>query len=157
MSEKSMLPDLTPQQMTFALAILDGKTATDAYKAAYTWKGSKPETIWANASRLRANPKVQAWLQAATISRLKRSSLTAEEHMTELAGIREMALEAKQYGAAVKAEHLRGQVAGFYVSQYRDLTPSERATDAELIETISRALDITPQEVEKRIQKGTMH
>jgi hypothetical protein len=143
--------------MTFALAILDGKSATDAYKSAYAWQDSKPETIWANASRLRANPKVQAWLQAATISRLKRSSLTAEEHMAELAGIRDQAIQTKQYSVAVKAEIARGQVAGFYVSQYRDLTPAEKATDKELLETISRFLGISQEEVQQRINRGVLH
>lgn len=153
MSEKdsSGLPDLTEQQMQFALAILEGRSATDAYKSAYNCEKSQITTIYANASRLRNNSNVKAWLEAAKAINLKHCHLTVDAHMAELAKIRDAAFNKANYGAAVKAEMARGQVAGFYISQHLDLTPSEKMTDAELKESIAKALGITQEEVDRRM------
>jgi hypothetical protein len=61
------LPTLTTKQTTFINALLKGKTASDAYKAAYDCSNMADRTIWSEASRLRANPKsLHGWAHLQT-------------------------------------------------------------------------------------------
>jgi len=50
--------NLTPKQERFCQAIVEGKTQSDAYRAAFNPKRSKARTIHIEASRLMANPKI---------------------------------------------------------------------------------------------------
>ena len=45
------LPDLTTPQMNFVLGIIAGKSASDAYRAAYNAENMSNESIWVEASR----------------------------------------------------------------------------------------------------------
>lgn len=116
------LPKLTQQQMEFVKGILDGKTASDAYRAAYDCENSTNRTIWVNASKLRANANVALWLAAARKAHLGTAVLTKEAHMQELERLREIALDSGNVGAAVQAEQIRGKVAGWQVDQVKDIT-----------------------------------
>lgn len=121
------LPDLTEQQMRFVEGILAGKTASDAYRAAYDCSGSRPGTVWANASRLRSNNNVALWLSAARKAGLGQSTVTLASHIQELERLREVALESGNVGAAVQAEQLRGKAMGHYTERVEitDLTDAE--------------------------------
>lgn len=116
------LPDLTAQQMEFVRHILAGKTASDAYRAAYDTSEMLTKTVWAEASRLRSHPGVTAWLAAARKAHLGTAVLTKEAHMQELERLREIALDSGNVGAAVQAEQLRGKVAGHHIEKVQDVT-----------------------------------
>lgn len=116
------LPDLTAQQQMFVEGILSGKTASDAYRAAYNTESMAARTVWAEASRLRSNPAVAAWITAARIAGLGSAVVTYESHVRELERIKEIALESGNIGAAVQAEQIRGKAAGLHVDQVRDIT-----------------------------------
>jgi len=120
--DASNLPDLTPQQMEFVRHVLAGKTASDAYRAAYDCSHSTDRSIWALASRLRADVKVSSWLAAARQANLGSAVLTKEQHMQELERLREIALSSGNIGAAVAAEQTRGKVAGHHVERIQDIT-----------------------------------
>lgn len=119
--DATALPQLTPKQTVFVHNILEGLTATDAYKDAYNVEKSDPKTIWAHASRLRHDDKVAAWLDAAKTAGLDAYSKTVEQHMGKLTRLGHCAEESGNYGAAVQAEALVGKAAGFYVEQYKDM------------------------------------
>lgn len=59
---------LTAKQEHFCQLVANGETLTDAYKAAYNVKeGTKPSTVWVNASQLAtANTKVASRIKAIT-------------------------------------------------------------------------------------------
>jgi phage terminase small subunit len=116
------LPDLTSQQEAFVKGILDGKTASDAYRAAYDCSQMLANTVWASASRLRHHHKVDAWLQAARLAKLGTAKVTLDDHLTELERLREMAAASGNYGAAVNAEVSRGKAAGHYVERVANVT-----------------------------------
>lgn len=116
------LPELTDQQRKFVEGVLAGKTASDAYRAAYDCSHSGDPTIWVNASRLRADANVALWLSAARKAGLSRAVVTLEGHIGELERLREIALESGNVGAAVQAEQLRGKASGHYTEQFRDMT-----------------------------------
>lgn len=116
------LPDLTPQQSKFVQGLLAGKNASDAYRDAYNASKSASATIWAAASRLRANSKVEAWLRAARIAHLGTHTVTLANHLGELERLREMAIKTGNYGAAFQCEQARGKASGHYIEQYADVT-----------------------------------
>jgi hypothetical protein len=120
--DASELPELTPQQMGFVEGLLAGKTATDAYRTAYDCSNSGKNSVWVDASRLKSNPKVALWLDAAKATGFGRVSCTFEDHMRELERLRGIAERSGNIGAAVQAEQLRGKVAGHYVDRIEDVT-----------------------------------
>jgi hypothetical protein len=130
------LPDLTEQQMEFVRHLLAGKTGAEAYRLAYDCRNSTPATIIANASRLRADANVSAWLAAAREAHLGTAVLTRDSHMAELERIREIALKSGNIGAAVAAETARGKVAGHQVETVRDIT--ERNEPADMLRELAQ-------------------
>lgn len=114
LEEGEELPDLTDQQMRFVEGLLAGKSASDAYRESYNTINCTDRTIWAAASRLRADCKVAAWLSAARKAGLGRAAVTLEGHLAELERLREIALETGNVGAAVQAEQLRGKASNHY-------------------------------------------
>lgn len=116
-ADYSDLPKLTSQQENFVKGILDGKSASDAYRAAYSTDNMKPETIWAAASRLRANSNVGAWLSAAIKAGVHKAARTLEDHIRRLDRLQEIAVETGNVGAAVQAEQLAGKVSGHYTER----------------------------------------
>lgn len=133
------LPDLTPQQMHFVEGILAGKTASDAYRDAYDCSNSKPTTVNAEASRLRAHPNIATWIAEARKAHLGKAVLTVDEHMLELARLREIAIERDALNAAVSAEHLRGKVAGHYTERI-EVTRNDPASLLAQIERIDHTI-----------------
>lgn len=132
------LPELTAQQLEFVEGLLAGKTASDAYRAAYDCAGSSSRTIWANACRLRNDGKVSAWLAAARQAYLGHAVLSLEGHLRELERLRELALAAGNIGAAVQAEQLRGKASGHYVEQFADVT-------CDPVRTLNEIAELSPE------------
>jgi hypothetical protein len=116
------LPDLTDQQMTFVRGLLDGMTASDAYRAAYDTSNTQPHVVWKNASVLAADSKVKVWLSAARQAHLGTAVLTRDAHLRELDRLKEIALGSGNVGAAVQAEQIRGKVAGHHIDKVQDVT-----------------------------------
>jgi len=140
MANDDDLPDLTPQQMEFVRHLLDGKTATDAYRASYSTENMLANTIWSAASRLRSDTKVAAWLATARMANLGSAKVTLEGHVAELERLREIALGSGNVGAAVQAEHLRGKATGHYVEQIRDVTETDPMKTLEELSRLSPEL-----------------
>lgn len=121
MSEKD-LPELTAKQFAFVKGLLEGKTASDAYRAAYDCDGCSNESIWVAASRLRNDPKVSLWLSRARTEALTSATMTKEAYIQELLTERMEAKATGNHGAAVKALELAGKVMGHYVDRVEDVT-----------------------------------
>lgn len=118
LEEVEELPVLTDQQMRFVECLLAGKSASDAYRESYNTINMMTRTVWAEASRLRANPSVATWLSAARKAGLGRAAVTLEGHLAELERLREIALETGNVGAAVQAEQLRGKASNHYTENH---------------------------------------
>jgi len=127
------LPDLTEQQKQFVFGILNGLTATDAYKAAYDCSNSGNNTIWVEASRLKNHPSVSLWLSAARKAELGATKRTLEQHIRRLDRLQELCIGTGNMGAAVQAEQLIGKASGHYTEQFRDMT----ADPAQLLREIA--------------------
>ena len=133
------LPDLTEQQLRFVEGILAGKSGTDAYRAAYDCSNMQQSTIWAAASRLRNNCKVSAWISAGRIAGLGTAAASLDNHLAELARLREIAERTGNIGAAVQAEQLRGKAMGHYTEKL-DVTVSDIADEIKELAKISPEL-----------------
>jgi hypothetical protein len=72
---RSVSRELTPKQKAFALEVAKGSTGADAYRKAYKPKG-KAKTIGDNASRLKADERIKAEIQAYSLA------LEAQKHRT---------------------------------------------------------------------------
>lgn len=130
------LPELTAAQHKFVEGLLSGKTGADAYRAAYDCSNMLGATVIAQASRLRADHKIDAWLSAGRQAHLGTAVVTFESHIRELERLKEIALKSGNVGAAVQAEQIRGKAAGHHVDQVRDVT--ERHDPAQTIRDIAQ-------------------
>lgn len=145
-TENEELPELTEKQFKFVEGILAGKTASDAYRAAYDCTTMQNATIWATASALRHDRNVAVWLSAARKAGLERCTVTIDGHLAELARIRELALESGNLGAAAQCEISRGKASGHYkeimdlnINDPLDLLAQIAAVSPELAEKLAEA------------------
>ena len=106
---------LSPRQEKFALiyATTDGITQTEAARQA----GYPNDNAAHVAHHLIRKPKVLARIEEIKSELAKKYEVTFDNHVRKLAEIRDKALEAGNYPAAVTAEKSRGQVAGLYVER----------------------------------------
>jgi phage terminase small subunit len=106
---------LTPKQEAFCLSYLESNNATEAYrKAGYAAEG---KTAHEAASRLLKNSKVVARLKELRAPAAERACVTLEGHLETLADLRDRAMSANQFGAAISAEIARGKAAGIHVEK----------------------------------------
>lgn len=139
LDEGEELPELTEQQMHFVECLLAGKSASDAYRESYNTSECTNRSIWALASRLRADVNVASWLSAARKAGLGRAAVTLEGHLAELERLREIALETGNVGAAVQAEQLRGKASNHY-SENINLTHNDPSNVLDEIRKLNPAL-----------------
>ena len=156
-ASEQTLPLLTRRQQTFVNALLQGKTASDAYRNAYNCNAMSKAAIWVEASRLRRNTKVSLWLTHFQQIGMDAAGVTIEAHLVELARARELALANGQISAGVQAEHYRGKAAGLYEDR-RSLASGP--SDVDLIKAIEDTLgkgladEIATRLEEKRPQRS---
>mgnify|MGYP003634178711 CR=1 FL=1 len=105
---------VTPQQWKFVQELLAGDGKISMRQAAVE-AGYTPDKAEATARRLtdpKISPHVVAAIQEYRIELNERYGTTFERHMRDMKEIRDAALEAGNYGAAVSAEYRRGQALG---------------------------------------------
>lgn len=127
------LPELTAQQSEFVRHLLDGKTASDAYRAAYDCRDWQPSSVWGKASMLANDAKVQIWLSAARKAELGTARITHEQHIKRLDRLAVIAVETGNIGAAVQAEISIGKAAGHYIERIQEIP----ADPADTLKTIA--------------------
>lgn len=104
---------MTERQRKFVREyIKDGNAAQAAVRVGYQKKHARK-----TGCRLLSRPDVKQAVQAARAPALEACQITMESHMAKLSALRDAAEGVGQYGAAIKAEELRGKVAGFYVER----------------------------------------
>jgi len=110
----SELPDITEQQRNFVFLILQGKSASDAYRSAYDCSNSTDRTIWCEASKLKHHPRVAAWLSSARKAEMGSAKISLDQHVQRLDSLKQICIESGNLGAAVNAEQNIGKVLGHY-------------------------------------------
>lgn len=121
-----MTKPLTSQQEHFARLVAEGKSHSDAYRGAYKAGKMKPTSINEEASRLMANPAISSRVDEFRKEFAPASKLTLEMHIKELERLKELALKAGKFDAAITAEINRGKASGLYVTKTEDVTDPMR-------------------------------
>ena len=137
---------LTKKQEEFCQAIVRGLTMSAAYREAYDTKNMATNTVNRSAWELMNNQKVTARIEELRAPGIVQAGLTAEAHMLELKRLRDIALSAGKPEAAIRAEELRGKVAGLYITKIETGDPGAfQALDAQAklsaLEAIKLELD----------------
>ena len=105
---------VTPQQWKFITELVDGEGKQTLKQAAIN-AGYNPKTAHKDAHALtdpRQNPQVVAAVQQYRKDVAEKYGTNIERHLRDLQDIRDAALDAGNYGAAVTAEYRRGQALG---------------------------------------------
>ena len=106
---------LTQRQEAFCLGFVETCNASEAYRRAYQAKRMSAKTIHECASRLLADRKVSARVAELRGKAADKAVLTLEGHLAELDRLKALAEAKENFPAAIRAEELRGKVAGYYV------------------------------------------
>ena len=154
---------LTPKQWKFVqeLVMGDGQVtmAEAAIRAGWPAKTAKESArLLTNPEK---NPHVVAAIQELRKDMAERFGTTMERHMRDLQNIRDLALQAGAYGAAVQAEYRRGQALGtIYIDRKEirhgtidSMSKEEVMRKLEEIKRLygdpGRVIDVTPKEIEQ--------
>ncbi len=109
---------LTPQREKFAQAVASGMNQSDAYREAFKVRpGTKQESVNQSASRCMADVNVMSRVAELRAQVAKKTMITLESHLEDLQRLRNMAVKAEQFGAAITAEVARGKAAGIVVEK----------------------------------------
>jgi len=138
-SVKPGKPDkLTGKQSAFVQGILKGLSQSDAYRQAYDAENMSPTSIWEEASRLCANPKVGSRIEAGRRLQEARAVHTGASLRSFVEReLYRLATEADGDANRLRALHLLGtcEKVGAFVSRVADVTE-----------------DMTPQQVEEALE-----
>lgn len=130
---------LTPQREKFAQAVASGMNQSDAYRAAYKVReGTTLVSVNQSASRVMADVNVASRVAELRAPAAKKASITLESHLEDLQRLRNMAVKAEQFGAAITAEVARGKAAGIVVEKGQiNLTNSDGSLRPSIIKIIA--------------------
>lgn len=106
---------LTQKQELFVQKIIEGMNQADAYRAAYSTANTTDKTIWENASRLMANPKVSARLKELRDMLASETVMSAQKRLEWLT---ELVKDAEQMtNDKLKAIDIMNKMTGEYTTK----------------------------------------
>ena len=149
---------LTEMQQRFAEFLVFGgpegpMTQTEAAVAA----GYSPKRARQEGSELcnpRLSPHVAKYIGELREERIRKHEVTYENHIAELARLREAALKKGSFSSAVNAEANRGKAAGLYIDRkiiktgkLEDMSEQElEAKMKQILDDYGSLIDVTPNE-----------
>ena len=150
---------LTEMQQRFAEFLVFGgpdgpMTQTEAAVAA----GYSPKRARQEGSELcnpKLSPLVVKYIGQLREERIRKHEVTYENHVAELARLREAALKKGSFSSAVNAEANRGKAAGLYIDRkiiktgkLEDMSEQElEAKMKQILDDYSQIIDVTPSKV----------
>lgn len=108
---------MTPKQEKFARLVAEGKNISEAYREVYSTEKMKPESVHREAYELSNHPKVSSMIDSLRKAATEKTLITLESHLEDLKALRNLAIKAEQYSAAITAEVARGKAAGIHVEK----------------------------------------
>ena len=158
---------LTEMQQRFAELVVFGGAAgpvtqTEAAKiAGYSEKRCRQEGSELLNPKL--SPLVVQYVSKLKEERMKKYEVNYENHITELARIKEAALKKGSFSSAVNAETNRGKAAGLYIERkiiktgkLEEMSVEElEAKMKKILEDYSQIIDVTPDTVEIEAKKDS--
>lgn len=108
---------LTAKQEKFCQGVVKGLSYSDAYREAYDAEKMKLETVNRKAKELADNGKIAARLSELRGKIEEELIYSAKESFEKLKNLQDKAEAEKNINAAIKAEELKGKLAGIYVEK----------------------------------------
>lgn len=81
------MAQLTPKQIKFAHYVAEGLTGSEAYRRVYATGVSGRKTHWENASRVKNNPAVKAYIASIIAEQRAQTTLTRQDVLARLDAI----------------------------------------------------------------------
>ena len=132
---------LTGKQSAFVQAVLKGANQSDAYREAYNAENMSDSTVWNEASKLFANPKVSARIKAGQRRQeaaAVHSGLSLRQHVER--ELYALSTKADTDQARLRALELLGKTekCGIFVERTADVT--ETLTEEEVLQQLEEKL-----------------
>lgn len=163
---------VTPQQWRFIQELVDGEGKQTLKQAAVSagYPEAKANKIAHELTNPRQNPQVVAAIQQYRKDLAEKYGTSLDRHLRDLQNIRDAALDAGNYGAAVTAEYRRGQALGtIYVDRKEirhgtidSMSVDEVRRKLEEIKAMyggpppQQIIDVTPEELEEAPEEDAM-
>ncbi len=100
---------LTQKQEMFCREIVLGKTASDAYRAAYSYLKMKPATVNRRAKDLMDNGKIKARIDELLKPAIEAAQIKAQDVLETIARLSKKAEMAEKFNDALKGQELLGR------------------------------------------------
>ena len=125
----NILTGLTDKQEAFALAVVDGKNASDAYRLAYDAEKMAAPSVWTEACLLLAHPKVAHRITELSLEKEhQRRMLAVSRAERVLDRLEKLAENSKADSVRVRANELLGKTAGLFADQIEIEDKTDRST-----------------------------
>lgn len=115
------LPQLTARQYEFVRLLLEGRSASDAYRGAYGAEGYSPNSLWTKASLLASSVKVRQWLSAAHKAGYATAVWSLSRYQQELASLYALSLEKGALNVAKDCLKALGDSSGHNINRTVEL------------------------------------
>jgi phage terminase small subunit len=136
----NILTGLTDKQEAFALAVVDGKNASDAYRLAYDAEKMAAPSVWTEACLLLAHPKVAHRITELSLEKEhQRRMLAVSRAERVLDRLEKLAENSKADSVRVRANELLGKTAGLFADQIEIEDKTDRST-ADIEQSIAMKL-----------------
>lgn len=120
---------LTPKQEAFCLAYVETGNASEAYRHAYNTDKMAPDTLWSEACKLAAHPKVATRLDELRAVHRERHQCTVDDIVKQLDEDREFAREHETPAAAISATMGKAKLLGFLTDKSEVAVTLKRTAD----------------------------
>lgn len=118
MTEIVTLPQLTSEEDTFALAIIEyGGNLAAAYRSVFAGEDEKIPNAAAKARELLSKPHIAKRIHQLTLAVEEHALISLGSHLVKLAEIRDISIHTGNLKIALGAEVKRGEAAGFYANK----------------------------------------
>ena len=124
---------LTPKQEAFCLGVVEGRTALEAYKAAGYQPKATDQTKQQAASRLLNSKEIASRIAELRAPAAKQAGITLEGHLADLERLRDLAIGAAQFSAAITAEVARGKAAGIHVEKSEQMVTTRQLPVVQIV------------------------
>jgi hypothetical protein len=105
--------NLTLNMETFCNEVVLTGNQSKAYRSAYNADNWKPESVYCEASKLMANPKVLQRVSELRTAIAEKNSITADDLLNELEQARQLAAITRQPSAMITATMGKARIFGF--------------------------------------------
>lgn len=120
---------LTPKQEAFCLAYVESGNASEAYRHAYDAEKMATESIWVEACKLAAHPKVALRIEELRAAHRERHQVTVDDIVKQLDEDRKFARDQMTPAAAISATMGKAKLLGFLTDKSEVAVTVKRSAD----------------------------